>query len=106
MGATAALAAIAVGTAVHTDQQSKSARFAQKSEQGRAQAERARAEKKQMTKKEQEDQRRRQQQARAKQKGIAAGGEAGRQGTILGGAGAGNAGNQIQSGAGKTLLGS
>ena len=51
MGATAALAAIAVGTAVHTDQQSKSARFAQKSEQGRAQAERARAEKKQMTKK-------------------------------------------------------
>jgi len=51
-----------------------------------------------------EDARLQQQLARQKQKGVAAD-ASGRQGTILGGAGAGNSGNQAQSGAGKTLLG-
>ena len=104
MGATAIIAAT-LASGVQADQTAKSARFQQKSSEGRATARRGKADASRKDKEARESARKQQQQARQKQKGQAS--SAGRSSTILGGApSVGNSGNQAQSGGGKTLLGS
>lgn len=109
MAAATTIALIGAGiAAAGAVQQSEAARTAKKDakrETNRQIQATRQAEATQVEKEKVMDEQTRQRQARQKQRAAFAAGQ-GRQSTILGGAGdVGNAGNQAQAGAGKTLLG-
>lgn len=104
MGVSAAIA-VAVGTTVTQVEQSRTARKEGKREMGRQAAASRRAEAQQKDKETVMDEQTKQRKARERQRARASQ-STGRQSTILGGeTDVGNAGNQAQAGAGKTLLG-
>lgn len=106
MAAATAIAIAAGLMTAYTVNESRQARKDAKKEMGRQADQARRAEAAQADKEKILDEQNRQRKNRERQRAMMAAKSGGRQSTILGGAGdVGNAGNQAQSGAGKTLLG-